>query len=130
MINLYRQFVNLTRSLSSYLFDKVALQNLTFYSQRFRSTIEIMVLEVALAELLLINILAITIKLVQTIFVYHLTSKRKLFAFVVVNDKRSAYLCNLIEFLTVLNTNQLSYALYPKFILEFEFAFLIKFRKI
>ena len=84
-----------------------------------------MILEVALTELFLIYVVSEAVELVQTIFVYHLSSECQLFILFVVNYEGSTDFGDLTKVLSVFHANQLSYTFDPEFILELKLALFV-----
>jgi hypothetical protein len=66
--------------------------------------VQVVILEVALAELFLVYVVAEAIKLVESILVYHLASERQLLIFFVVDHEGSPDLSDLAEILAVLHS--------------------------
>lgn len=90
-----------------------------------RLTVQVVILEVALAELFLIYVVAKSVQLVETILVYHLTGKGKLLIFFVVYHEGSPDLSDLAKILPVLDADELPYTFDPEFVFELELPLLV-----
>ena len=107
-----------------------ALEHLTFNRYRTCLSIQIMILEMPLAKLLLINIIAETVQLVQPILINHLARKRQLLILIMINNKCTSNFCYLVILWSIFYSNQFSNTLDPKIVLEFEFALFVEVIKI
>ena len=84
---------------------KDAFEHFAFDGHSSGLAVQVVILEVALAELFLVYVVAEAVKLVESILVYHLAGKRKLLIFFMVDHERSPDLCDLAEILAVLHSH-------------------------
>ena len=103
-----------------------AFEHLALYCYRTRLPVQVVVLEVALAELLLVHVVAETIQLVETVFINHLPSKCQLLVLVMIDNEGTTDLSDLVKLWPVLDADELADALDPKIVLEFEFALFVE----
>ena len=109
---------------------KDALENLALNGNSTRLPIQVVILEVTLAELFLIHVVPEAVQLVQAIFIDHLASKSQLLVLIVINDESTSNFSDLIELGTVFDSNQLPNALDSKVILKLKLALLVQLTEI